>query len=224
MTLLMEKKLIIFFFLILSAFGTKAQTESQGKLSFTFQSGINMGRWIYDKGMTEPNGGFHQGYDRTHLAVYIPIGLQIGYNWEKWSAGAAASISWLSDDELISSTSKPLVPREYFITDGSDIQFSNVSVFLGRKLVNRPRYKMEALIYVGTFKSEQNHQREDFFGLHYIIDFGLNNQFFISKDWYIILRPVFKRKHINTRDSLFPGESHEIITFGLDYGFGFNLF
>lgn len=220
----MVRKLFLLVVLTCIQLGVYAQTESQKKLSLTFQSGINMGRWIYDKGLSEPSGGFHQGYDRTHLALYIPIGIQAGYNWKKWTLGISGSISWLSDDELISSTSKPLVPREYFITDGSDIQFSNLSIFLERIILDRPKYKMEAVIYGGTFRSVQSHQRETFFGTHYIFDMGINNQFYISKDWYIILRPTFKRKFITTKDSPFIGESHEIITFGLDYGFGFNLF
>ena len=182
-----------------------------------------MGRWIYDKGLSDPANGFHQGYDRTHLAPYIPIGIQIAYQWKKWSIGAAASISWLGDDELISSTTRIIVPREYFITDGSNIKFDNYMVYLERTLLDRPKYKMKATVFTGTFRSEQDHPREEFFGRHFILDLGLSNELYISKNWFILIRPIFKRKFIGTRNSPFEGESHEIISFGIDYGFGFNI-
>jgi hypothetical protein len=210
--------------LVLTGFSVSGQNSDTPTLSISFQSGLSMGRWIYDKGMSEPRGGYHQGYDRTHLAVYVPLGLQLTYNWKGWSLGTAASISWLSDDELIASNSKPLVPREYFITDGSSIAFRNLSLVLERTLLDYPRYKLRAAIYLGTFRSQQDHPRERFFGRHYLLDLGLDNQIYVGRDWFILVRPAFKRKHISTVDSIFPGESHEIITFGIDYGFGVNIF
>ena len=183
-----------------------------------------MGRWIYDKGQSEDVGGFHQGYDRTHLAIYVPIGAQINYDWKKWSIGLMASISWLGDDELVSSTTRVIVPREYFITDGSNIRFQNYGLMLERSIIDRPRYRLRASGFVGSFRSEQDHPREEFFDRHYFIDLGFSNEIYLSKNWFILLRPVFKRKLISTKDSPFRGESHEIISFGLDYGFGFRIF
>jgi len=201
-----------------------AQEAQLKKFNVSAKSGISMGRWVYDKGLSELDGGFHQGYDRSHLAVYIPLGVEVTYQWKKWGVGVAANLGWLSDDELISSTSKPLVPREYFLTDGSAISFTTLNLMLGRTLIDLPRYKLQARMYFGTFQSQQDHPRKDFFGRHYLLDFGLDNEISLNKQWFILLRPIFKRKFIGTRNSPFPGESHEIITFGLDYGFGVYLF
>ncbi|MEM6803703.1 MAG: hypothetical protein AAF696_20025 [Bacteroidota bacterium] len=217
------KQSFAFCILLLLMLPSLAQSPNS-QLQFSFFSGASMGRWMYDKGLSDPVDGFHQGYDRTHLAPYVPIGLQVSYRWKKWTIGAAASISWLGDDELISSTTRIIVPREYFITDGSDIRFSNYMLFLERTLIDRSRYKLKAAIFTGSFRSVQDHPRKDLFTGRYILDLGLTNEIYVSENWFILIRPVYKRKHIGTKDSPFIGESHEIISFGIDYGFGFNIF
>ena len=212
--------ILIFCFCCTEIFPQNAETSA---IRVGFNSGFSMGRWIYDKGLTEPSGGFHQGYDRTHLAVYVPIAAQINYDWKKWSIGATASISWLGDDELVSSTTRVIVPREYFITDGSNISFQSYGLMLERSIIDRPKYRLRASGFVGTFRSEQDHPREEFFDRHYFIDLGFSNEFYVSKSWFIMVRPIFKRKLISTKESPFIGESHEIISFGFDYGFGFRI-
>jgi len=220
----LKKYLIVGLILLLSESPLLAQREKVSKLRVSAKSGVSMGRWIYDKGLSDAKDGYHQGYDRSHLALYVPVGIHINYNWNKWSLGTAIGLSWLSDDELISSTSRPIVPREYFITDGSNIRFTTYSLVAERLIVDLPRYSLRASVFLGTFRSRQHHPREAFFGRHYLLDLGLSNQIYLSKDWFILIQPLFKRKHIATVDSPFPGESHDIITFGLDFGFGVDIF
>lgn len=220
----MLKYLIVVSAFFMSGLIATAQETQEKKFNLSAKSGFSMGRWVYDKGLSEVDGGFHQGYDRSHLAVYIPLGLEATYQWKKWGLGLSANLGWLSDDELISSTSKPIVPREYFLTDGSAISFDVLSLMVGRTLIDMRRYRLQARLYLGTFSTQQNHPRKDFFGNHYLLDFGLDNEISLNKHWFILVRPIFKRKFIATRNSPFPGESHEIITFGFDYGFGVYLF
>ncbi|MDW3649020.1 MAG: hypothetical protein R8P61_18260 [Bacteroidia bacterium] len=220
----MYRKLATILILCCCSLEIFAQNSESSAIRIGFNSGISMGRWIYDKGQSEDVGGFHQGYDRSHLAIYVPIGAQINYDWKKWSIGIMGNISWLADDELVSSTTRVIVPREYFITDGSNIKFENYGFLLERSIIDRARYRLRASAFLGSFRSEQDHPREEFFDLHYFIDLGLTNELYLSDSWFIMIRPVFKRKVITTKDSPFEGESHEIISFGIDYGFGFRIY
>ncbi|MEL6653217.1 MAG: hypothetical protein AAFQ87_20670 [Bacteroidota bacterium] len=166
-------------------------------------SGGEIGWWVQNNGYHDTLPSLHQGYDRSHLAFFLPVDLAIGYQWDKLSIFLGARFRYFDDNVLIGTDNARGNRSRYRLrSDAEGVYLYEAHTRLQYALVKRPKIAMQPYLGLGTFwhnaliaEAAQAQQPWQF-------DVGVDLDFRLGERLSLYVRPRYARSLINYSETV----------------------
>jgi len=209
------RKAFIFILIFCSAI---PYIHSQGiKLGVNLSTGLGAGWWVYNKGFSQD--GWHNGYDRTHLAFSLPIEAELQAKHDRWEILLGAGMRRLVDNVMIGSDHQRTNRSRYLVSEETFLRFRHIHLGLGYTLIQRPSYHLIPSVRLGTFWFQHTHPAAANMGRRLSMDIGIAQRWRLSNRWNLIAEGRYSDWRIWGNSQALRSEQHHIYTIDLRMGF-----
>lgn len=178
-----------------------------------------VGWWIYDRGYNDSLPGWHEGFDRTHLAVIFPAEFELSFRGNNWFVETGTGIRSLRDNVMITPEDKRSDRERYRISPGQAVSIQMFYLRGGYNVFGSPGYSFTPALTLGTFTINTTHPNKDQFRHKLYYEAGIMNQFHIHKRFDLLIFPRYSNMIITTQPDAPEGSGHNIHSIGINMGF-----
>ncbi|MEZ4850097.1 MAG: hypothetical protein R3B93_16080 [Bacteroidia bacterium] len=215
-----NKKAICYLVLLIGFHAFPGMVISQSKFRFGlgFQTGVEAGWWIYNKGFNDTLPGNHMGYDRTHLSFLTPSELKLSFRSESWMFNLGVGRARIGDNVMIGSEDRRRDRTRYAISSGNAVSVSRILIQGGPALIKKEKYRFYPALTLGLFSLETTHPDRFFFATKWLWKLSLENHISLSKGFDLLVNLAYTDMKIFTTSEAPVGSEHDIYSIGINLG------
>ena len=206
------------FFLLLLLLPACLSAQTLWQAGVRLQGMMGAGWWTWDRGLDEQ--GWHQGHDRTHLALLGSGEAEVLLARGRWQLSLGGSLQQLRDDEMVGTNhARGNYQRYQVVPEGkSTLALQSLALGLGYELIKRPRYAFMPQVRLGTFTWQQAHPEQAQMGLRLVRELRLINRFWLGDHVALLLWPQLSNWYVGPNALAAPQERHRILHIDLGLG------
>ncbi|MEM6343742.1 MAG: hypothetical protein AAF927_07670 [Bacteroidota bacterium] len=191
----------------------------QAQLSIELGSGGEIGWWVQNNGYNDTLTDFHQGYDRSHLAFFMPAELSLSYQHQKWRFSLGGGYRYFDDNVLIGTdNARGNFSRYRIQTEGEGVDIWLYQLGVEYLFVDQPRFSMSPFFNIGGFFSNATIPEPEISKAPWHYNFGLELSAKLGPHFQWYFRPRYIRQIINYEQPVFRDLQQNIYSIGIFTG------
>ncbi len=194
------------------------------QLSIELGSGGEIGWWVQNNGFNDTLPDYHQGYDRSHLAFFMPAEFSLSYQFQKWRFSAGGGYRYFDDNVLIGTDNARGNSSRYRIQpNGEGVNIWLYQLGIEYLFVDQPRFSMSPFFNLGGFFSNASIPNPEISKAPWHYNFGLELSAKLGQHFQWYFRPRYIRQIINYDQPAFRDLQQNIYSIGIFTGIRLTL-